>query len=166
MTFAGPNRLHATTPRTISRSAEIQPAIAPTLFSHFPTSSPTTFIVTAITRPADATRMKYVLFDDSTCHAGPPMKSALAAAKYSSPGKYGRLDPQYVHPVMNAANGPKARLLQTYGPPSCGYRDESSSTVNTSGTYRPQAAITQITSPLGPAAAAVATHRTLKLVTM
>ena len=41
------------------------------------------------------------------------MKSAFAAPKYSSPGKYGRFDPQYVHPVMKAANGPNARLLQT-----------------------------------------------------
>ena len=37
----------------------------------------------------------------------------FAAAKYSSPGRYGRFDPQYVQPVMNAANGPNARLLQT-----------------------------------------------------
>ena len=57
--------------------------------------------------------MKYVLFDDSACHDGPPMNSAFAAAKYSSPGKYGRFVAQYVQPVMNAANGPNARLLQT-----------------------------------------------------
>src|SRR5580765_8497941 len=48
---------------------------------------------------------------DHACQAGPPMNSALAAAKYSNPGKYGRFEPQYVQPVMNAENGPKARLL-------------------------------------------------------
>jgi hypothetical protein len=41
------------------------------------------------------------------------MKRALAAAKYNKPGKNGRLEPQYVQPVMKAANGPNARLLQT-----------------------------------------------------
>ena len=41
------------------------------------------------------------------------MNSAFAAPKYSSPGKYGRFEPQYVQPVMKAAYGPKARLLQT-----------------------------------------------------
>ena len=83
------------------------------MFSHLPTLSPTTFITTAIVSPASETMMKYVLLDESDCHAGPPMKSALAAAKYSRPGKYGRFEPQYVQPVMNAANGPNARLLQT-----------------------------------------------------
>ena len=76
---ADPNRYHDTTPRPISSSAGIHPAIAPTLFSHLPTFSPTTFIVTAIARPTTATAMKYVLLVDSACHEGPPMKSALAA---------------------------------------------------------------------------------------
>ena len=57
--------------------------------------------------------MKYVLLVESACHFAPPMNSALAAPKYRRPGKYGRFDPQYVQPVMNAANGPNARLLQT-----------------------------------------------------
>src|SRR5262249_8930468 len=110
---AGPNRLHATAPSAISSPAGIHPATAPALFSHLPTSSPTTFIVTATTRPVIATAMKYALLVDHACHSGPPMNSAFAAAKYSRPGKYGRFGHQYVHPVMNAANGPNARLLQT-----------------------------------------------------
>ena len=103
-------------PSTRRNSIGTQLAIAPTLFSHLPTFNPTTFSVTARTSPLIATMMKYVLFDDSGCDAAPPlgnMYSAFAAAKYKSPGKYGRFDPQYVHPVMNAGNGPKARLLQT-----------------------------------------------------
>ena len=110
---ADPKRRHATAPSAIRSSAGIQPASAPALFSHLPTFSPTTFIVTAMASPTVEIAMKYVLFADSACHDGPPMNSAFAAAKYSSPGKYGRFDPQYVHPVMNAANGPNARLLQT-----------------------------------------------------
>jgi hypothetical protein len=110
---ADPNRLQATIPSAISSNAGIHPAIAPTLLSHFPTFSPTTFIVTAVARPIVETAMKYRLLDDSDCQAGPPMKSAFAAPKYSSPGKYGRFDPQYVQPVIKAANGPNARLLQT-----------------------------------------------------
>ena len=55
---AVPNRLQDTAPRAIRTSAPIQPAIAPTLLSHFPTLSPTTFIVTAMARPVIATRMK------------------------------------------------------------------------------------------------------------
>src|SRR5262249_20508655 len=110
---ADPNRLHEAAPRTITTPAGIQLAIAPTLCSHVPPFSPTTSIATAMTRRVIATAMKYLLLEDHSCQAGPPMYSALAAAKYSSPGKYGRFDPQYVQPVMNAENGPKARLLQT-----------------------------------------------------
>src|SRR6266851_8959310 len=110
---AEPCRRHEIAPSTISTIAGIHAAIAPTLFSHFPTLRPTTFMVTAIARPTVETTMKYVRLEASDCHDGPPMYSAFAAAKYSRPGKYGRLDPQYVHPVMNAANGPNARLLQT-----------------------------------------------------
>src|SRR5450759_3897221 len=62
---ADPKRPHATAPSTISSTAGVQPAIAPTLLSHFPTFNPTTFIVTAIARPVDATAMKYVLLPDS-----------------------------------------------------------------------------------------------------
>ena len=110
---ADPNRFHATAPRTIRNAAGIHEATAPALFNHFPTLRPTTFIVTATPSPIIATTMKYVLFEDQACHEGPPINSAFAAAKYSRPGKYGRFDPQYNHPVMNAANGPNARLLQT-----------------------------------------------------
>ena len=51
-------------------------------------------------------------------------------------------------------------------PPSSGYLDESSRTVKTSGTKRHSAAMTQMTSALGPAADAVAIQRMLKLVAM
>src|ERR1043166_3596631 len=92
---ADPNRLHDTAPSTMSTAAGIQLAIAPTLFSHLPTFRPTTFNVTAMTRPVIATAMKYgLLLSPQDCQAGPPMNKALAAAKYSSPGKYGRFDPQ------------------------------------------------------------------------
>src|SRR5262245_4349535 len=110
---ADPNRLHEMAPSAISAAAGTQLASAPTLLSHLPTFSPTTFSVTVRARPAIDTTMKYMLLDDHACHGGPPMKRAFAAAKYSSPGRYGRFDPQYVQPVMNAANGPNARLLQT-----------------------------------------------------
>src|SRR5262245_18298739 len=78
---AEPNRLHAITPRPTSSIAGIQLAIAPTLFSHFPTSRPTTLSVTAIASPVIDTAMKYALLPDSVCHDAPPMYSALAAAK-------------------------------------------------------------------------------------
>src|SRR5262245_59749301 len=91
---ADPKRIHATPASAINSPATIQLAIAPTLFSHLPTFSPTTFIVTAVMRPTEATAMKYALFDESDCQAGPPMNKAFAAPKYSSPGKYGRFDPQ------------------------------------------------------------------------
>src|SRR5882672_10624440 len=43
---AAPKRYQDTAPSTINNTAAIQPAAAPRLFSHLPTSSPTTFIVT------------------------------------------------------------------------------------------------------------------------
>src|SRR5262245_50407391 len=78
---ADPKRRHATMPSTMSASAGIQLAIAPRLFSHLPTFRPTTFSVTARTRPLIDTAMKYALFDDSDCQDAPPMNNALAAAK-------------------------------------------------------------------------------------
>ena len=110
---ADPNRIQDTAPKTMRKVPTIQPAVAPALFSHLPTFNPTTFITTASVRPASATAMKYGLRSARNCQRAPPTNSTLAAAKYSRPGKYGRFDPQYVHPVMNAANGPNARLLQT-----------------------------------------------------
>src|SRR5581483_9152198 len=103
---AGPKRRHDKAPRTTSSAAGTQLASAPTLFSHLPMLRPTTLSATASVRPVIATTMKYALLDDQDCQASPPMKSAFAAAKYSNPGKYGRFEPQYVQPVMNAANGP------------------------------------------------------------
>src|SRR5947207_13042404 len=94
-----------------------QPAIAPALLSHLPIWRPTTFSVTAIVRPTTETAMKYGGLVDRVCAEGPPTNNTLAAAKYSRPGKYGRFVTQYIHPVRNPANGPKARLLQTYMPP-------------------------------------------------
>ena len=110
---ADPKRDHDTKPSVMSAAAGIQLASAPTLLSHLPTFRPTTFSPTASARPAIDTTVKYVVLVESDCHDGPPTNSALAAAKYSNPGRYGRFDPQYVQPVMNAANGPNARLLQT-----------------------------------------------------
>ena len=55
---AVPNRLHEIAPSTISTSAGIQPATAPMLFSHLPTSRPTTFMVTASVNPTSAKTMK------------------------------------------------------------------------------------------------------------
>src|SRR5579872_4494595 len=110
---ADPNRLHDTAPSPISTRPEVQPEIAPRLFSHFPTLRPTTFMATAIVKPIIENTMKYVPLPDSACHRAPPMNSAFAAAKYSRPGRYGRFVPQYSQPVMNPANGPNARLLQT-----------------------------------------------------
>src|SRR6476620_5587642 len=113
MGVAEPYRDHESHPRTTSAPAGIQLAIAPTLFSHFPTFRPTTLRVTVRTSPAIATAMKKVLLLDNACHDDPPTNSTLLAAKYSRLGKYGRFDPQYVQPVMKPANGPNARLLHT-----------------------------------------------------
>src|SRR5438093_3010580 len=110
---ADPNRIHAIAPNPIRKTPGVQPASAPTLVSHLPTLRPTPLRITASATPASETMMKYAVWVESVCHAAPPMNSALAAAKYRSPGKYGRFDPQYVQPVRNAANGPNARLLQT-----------------------------------------------------
>src|SRR5579864_4616427 len=81
MGVADPNRLHDTTPSATSAPAGIQLAIAPTLFNHLPTFSPTTFIATATARPVMDTTMKYVLLPDHACHDGPPTNNAFAAAK-------------------------------------------------------------------------------------
>src|SRR5436190_16834749 len=81
MGVADPKRLHVRVPRVSSAKAGMQLASAPMLFSHLPTLRPTTFSVTARVSPDIATVMKYPLFDDNPCHAGPPMNSALAAAK-------------------------------------------------------------------------------------
>src|SRR6185436_11283704 len=78
---ADPNRIHEIAPSTINTVAEAQPAIAPALLSHLPTSRPTTLSVTVTRRPAIATAMKYELCEASGCHDAPPMKSAFAAAK-------------------------------------------------------------------------------------
>ena len=78
---AVPNRRHEIAPSSISTSAGIQPARAPTLFNHLPTSSPTMFIAAAIVRPASAKTMKYAGCEASGCQASPPMNNAFAAAK-------------------------------------------------------------------------------------
>ena len=110
---ADPNRIHEIAPSVISSPADIHAEMAPTLLSHLPMSTPTTLIVTAKARPMIDTVMKYAPLADNACHDGPPTNSRFPAAKYSSDGKYGRFVPQYDHPVRKAANGPKARLLQT-----------------------------------------------------
>src|ERR1700730_9372448 len=68
---ADPNRFHDTAPSTMRTAAGIQLAIAPTLANHFPTFSPTTFIVTAMARPVIDTAMKYTLLVDHPCQDGP-----------------------------------------------------------------------------------------------
>ena len=55
---AEPYRDQESHPRTTSAPAGTQLAIAPTLFSHFPTFRPTTLRVTVRTRPAIATAVK------------------------------------------------------------------------------------------------------------
>src|ERR1044071_6467232 len=56
---ADPTRRQETNAGARTSAATTQLASAPTLFSHLPTLRPTTFIVTAVTRPTDATAMKY-----------------------------------------------------------------------------------------------------------
>src|SRR5271169_5113596 len=58
MAVADPKRLKDTTPRPMRTIDGIQPATAPTLFSHLPTFSPTTFMETAIRRPTVETARK------------------------------------------------------------------------------------------------------------
>src|SRR5580765_3172129 len=111
--MADPYRAHVTSPSAIRSSAGIHAAMPPTLLNHFAMSRPTTFIPTARANPITDTTMKYVLLVESACQLPPPTNRTLAAAKYRMPGKYGRLDAQYVQPVMNPANGPNACLLQT-----------------------------------------------------
>src|SRR5262245_59175129 len=91
---ADPNRAHADAPSVSSTTTGIHAATAPTLFSHLLTSSPTMFNAAASTSPASETETKNTWLVESACHDGPPMKSALAAAKYSSDGKYGRFAAQ------------------------------------------------------------------------
>ena len=165
MGVADPYFVHEYRPNATRNPIGIHPAIAPALLSHLAMLSPTTFRMTAIARPMTENTMKYGALAESDWAERPPTKSALAAAKYSSPGKYGRFVDQYIQPVRNPANGPKACFVQTYKPPSSGYRDDNSSTVNTSGTKRNAAAIAHSTSALGPAAAAVAIQRRLNVVT-
>src|SRR5580765_2863120 len=143
----------------------IQPAIAPALLSHLPMFKPMTFSVTAIVRPTTETIVKYVVLVESDCADGPATNNAFDPANNSSVGKYGKFVTQYIQPLRNPAKGPNARLLQTYRPPSSGYRDDNSSTVKTSGTNRNAAATTQRTRALGPAAAAIAIQRKLHVVT-
>src|SRR5260221_12347769 len=114
MGVADPYFIQEKNPNASSRHSGTHAASAPTFVSHLPMFRPTTLSATAAVRPNTDTARKYVLLVESAWTDGPPMNSALAAAKYNSPGKYGRLDDQYVHPVIKAANGPKARLLQTY----------------------------------------------------
>src|SRR5579871_5164632 len=90
---AGPNFHHASNPTPTSSSVTVQRLIAPALFSHFPTSRPKTFSSVAMVSPASATVMKYH-GDDASAPPLPATKSAFPAAKYSSAGKYGRLDAQ------------------------------------------------------------------------
>src|SRR5438094_2687542 len=47
---ADPYRIQATKPKTTRRTPVVHPAIAPTLFNHFPTLSPTTFNATVSAR--------------------------------------------------------------------------------------------------------------------
>ena len=58
MGVADPNRIHHSAPNAMRKVAGTQPATAPALFSHLPTFRPTTFIITAIVKPARATMMK------------------------------------------------------------------------------------------------------------
>src|SRR5207248_11685193 len=59
---------------------------------------------------------------------------------------------------MNPANGPKARLVHMYIPPSSGYFHESHITATETGTNIAAHPMSQTGSDVGPAAAAVATH--------
>src|SRR5215467_6186919 len=85
---AGPYFVHEYSPNAIRSAMGIQPAMAPALLSHFPTFRPTTLSRTAIARPTTDTAMKYRGFAPYAWAAdGPATYSALAPAKYSSPGK-------------------------------------------------------------------------------
>jgi len=66
---------------------------------------------------------------------------------------------------MKPEKSPKACRVQTYSPPSCGYRDESSSTLAANGRKKPNRAKIQRRIALGPAAAAVAIQRRLRPLT-
>src|SRR5579872_3805433 len=118
MRVAAPNLNHAKRPSPMSSSVTIQRLKAPALLSHFATSKPSTLSSVANAKPPSESATKYA--GEAACAPLPQMNSALPAMKYSSAGKYGRLLHQYVHPVINPAKGPNARLLHTYIPPSSG----------------------------------------------
>src|ERR671930_233677 len=59
---------------------------------------------------------------------------------------------------MNPANGPKARLVHMYMPPSSGYFHGSHITATETGTNIAAHPMSQTGSDVGPADAAVATH--------
>src|SRR5258708_30231837 len=120
MGVADPDFIQEYRPNATRNPSGIHPAIAPALLNHFPMLSPTTLSATAIVRPTTETVMKYGWLVESDCADDPPTKSAFAAAKYSSPGKYGRFATQNIQPVMNPAKRPKPRLVQTYRPASSG----------------------------------------------
>src|SRR5208283_3369494 len=100
MRVAGPNFHHASAPSPISSSVTIQRLDAPMLLSHFPTSRPRMLSTVASVSPTSANPMKYHGEAASAPPLLPLMNSALPAAKYRSAGKYGRLEAQYVQPVM------------------------------------------------------------------
>src|SRR5271166_5784790 len=84
---AEPNFIHATTATVHKRATGIHVPWEPTLFSHLPMLSPTTFRASASPTPKNENPMKYA---GLTCHAFqrfPPTYSALLAAKYSTAGK-------------------------------------------------------------------------------
>src|ERR1035438_10320471 len=105
--------------------------------------------------------MKYIGLAASRCPRSPAPNSAAPAPKYKIEGKYGRFDIQYIHAVRKPAASPNASRAQMYSPPSCGYREDNSITHAASGTKKPSSPKNQTISEPGPAAAAVATHRTL-----
>ncbi len=110
--------------------------------------------------------MKYSGAAASAPPLPPPIYSAFPAVKYNSAEKYGRVLAQYVHPVMNPANGPKACLHQTYMPPSSGYSVERCTTTIAKGANMAKPPRIHTISEDGPTPAAAAIHCRLEPVTI
>src|SRR5664279_5069401 len=118
MAVAEPKRHHVTSASTISSTIPSQRATAPAPFNHFALASPRTLRMVAPRITAIEKQTKYT---GEAFPELPGMESrALPAEKYKTLGKKASVPLQYVHPVINPANGPKARWVQEHRPPSSG----------------------------------------------
>src|SRR6202166_1680605 len=118
MSVAEPKRHHVASASTISSNIPTQRATAPAPFNHFALARPRTLRMAA---PRIAAMEKQRKYTGEALAVVPDVESrALPAEKYKTLGKKASVPLQYVHPVMNPTNGPKARRVHEQRPPSSG----------------------------------------------